>query len=665
MADREVRSPSMMSTVPPVEIIPEETPEEAARSERYETLLPGQEPHINSHTYMSHDMPDAPEDNNQHLLSLDFGAIQRDQYRTVFNDRKALIETFTKKVWPADSGLAQEARSFLQQLHCMVMHPDLDNADTISQSPVEASQQADWDMHSSTKFRFLKPLLETAKTYNLHVALLVEPGRLAAILQTFLQGIDIMYNVIDGENNVINESSTATILLTTIEGGVDIPSLDMIIVLDGNMPVDTVAKTQKMLSQDVLLPTISTVIPRSVEHAQRCLSKNLSEAERLHVLVSTLTGERHFAGWQTGGTENLEAKASDIISWVLNPGEDSPFHGLPDLQFVEVIHSQSDDEEVNSLKRPLESNGDDLPIQKKARVEESLPMTINPADMHLPHPDSVNLSRVHSQVSDSVAASQHAAAMQALKDEFARKEAKFHSAIQSAQLQTQQHAKAMESLQYEFEEQRAQLIKVQEERDQALLREMRHQERILNLQAKNTSIREELLVANNQLEVARTSLTSHNVPERAELEQVRLEAQLAKTKEEKASARSKALEQQLDYLREQYQTTSNQASSFATANAAQEKRIQELEIKASGEQARLRGMHFDTFNKKLQDQNRKLTATLTERNATMARMNEEVIRLREASRGRVGTRASSVPRTPRSRQGSPASTRPRHPLSKG
>ncbi|KAG9972852.1 hypothetical protein KCU72_g24140, partial [Aureobasidium melanogenum] len=56
IADREVRSPS---TVPPVEVIPDETPEEYSRSERYETLLPGQGPQINAETsrpYVSQDL---------------------------------------------------------------------------------------------------------------------------------------------------------------------------------------------------------------------------------------------------------------------------------------------------------------------------------------------------------------------------------------------------------------------------------------------------------------------------------------------------------------------------------------------------------------------------------------------------------------------------------
>lgn len=699
MTDRDSRSPSQMSTVPPVEA--QEILEDDLRPERYETLLPGLEPSVNGEHRVNGgpnsnlDVHDAPDDEsvNQHLVSLDFGGMQRDQYKSTFNGRKDMIDEFTSKVYPINSELAQEARDLVQELHHTVMHPDLTNSGTFTQSSVEAATQADWDVNCSVKFRFLKHLLETARDSNLHLALLVTPGRFAGILQNFLQGIEIMYNVVDGENNVINSSSTATILWSTVEGGVEILSLDMIVVLDGNMPTQTVTRAQRMLSRDqILLPTINIVIPRSIEHVERCLPSTMSEAERLHVLVSTITFERTAAGWQHGGTEDLRKKASDIICWILNPAEsDWPFYGLPEIQLLEPLYSQSTSENeddglqtdgtqvngdrVNSVKRPLLDV--DLPVAKKARVEP-FPLTINPSEMHLPQSDmdSMHLSHAPSHVTDSIAASQHATAIQALKDEFARKERESEAAVHSAQIQVQQHAKSMESLQFEFEEQRAKLIKVEAERNQAVQREMRQQERVLTLQAKNTSYRDEIAQLKKQLDDARLTMQDHTIPDRAELEKMRLELDTAKSDREKEASRVKALDSQVDYLRDNYQTASNQATTLAAANAAHEKLIKELEIKASGEQAKLRGMSLDSHSKKLQADNEKLTATLKGREEALSRMNEELIKLREASRGRVGTRASSVPRTPRSgtpmldrnpgsRQGSPASARPRHPLSKG
>ncbi|KAH0335695.1 hypothetical protein KCU81_g8909, partial [Aureobasidium melanogenum] len=667
VGDREARSPS---TVPPVEIIPEETPEEYSRSERYETLLPGQGPQINAGTsrpYLSQDLTmndasvDTESDNNQHLVSLDFGVSQKDHYKCAFETCKNMIEDFTlHKVWPANSDLAQQARDFVVQLHYIVNHLDLNNPGTSSASQTSQSLQAEWDMTMSSKFRFLKSLLDAAKSQNLHIALLVEPGRLAAILQNFLQGISIMYNVIDGQNNVINHESTATILLTSV-GTIETPSsldIDMVVVLDGSMSSDTITRTQKMLSQDALVPTISLVIPLSIEHVERCLPSNLSEAERLHVLISTVTNERLAAGWQSRGADTeFESKASDIISWVLNPAEaDWPFYGLPNLQLVEALSSQSGSEDElmvnnNGMSNKRQLDNDEAPLAKRVRVDKSLPLTINPADMHIT-PGTLPMSNSH--VSDSVAASQHAATLQELHQ---------------AQAQLRELTKSMETLQYNHEEQRAEMVKAQKERNDALQREERLITSNNDLRAKNTLLRDEVLDLKKQLETARVALVNHTVPEIAEIEKIKAEALAATVERDREAKRAQMAETQLGYVTSQYQTASTENTKLAAANDQLTASVAELEVKASGEQARLKELNNNALNNKYSGEIKKLRHDLSEREGTMQRMSEELNRLREP-RGRVGTRASSIPRSPRagtrepqSRQGSPSVQRP-HPLSK-
>ncbi|KAH0366431.1 hypothetical protein KCU65_g5390, partial [Aureobasidium melanogenum] len=668
VGDREARSPS---TVPPVEIIPEETPEEYSRSERYETLLPGQGPQINAETsrpYVSqnltmNDAVDTDPDNNQHLVSLDFGVSQKDHYKCAFETCKNMIEDFTlHKVWPADSELANQARDFVVQLHYIVNHLDLNNPGASTASQTSQSLQAEWDMTMSSKFRFLKSLLDAAKSQNLHIALLVEPGRLAAILQNFLQGISIMYNVIDGQNNVTNLESTATILLTSVET-IYTPSpldIDMVVALDGSMPSDIITRTQKMLSQqDTLLPTISLVIPLSIEHVERCLPSTLSEAERLHVLISTVTNERLAAGWQSRGADTeFESKASDIISWVLNPAEaDWPFYGLPNLQLVEALSSQSGSEDElmvnnNGLSNKRQLDNDEAPLAKRVRVDESLPLTINPADMHIT-PGALPMSNSH--VSDSVAASQHAATLQELHQ---------------AQAQLRELTKAMETLQYDHEEQRAEMVKAQKERNDALQREERLMTSNNDLRAKNTLLRDEVLGLKNQLETARVALINHTVPEIAEVEKIKAESLAATVERDREAKRAQMAETQLGYVTTQYQTASTENTKLAAANDQLTASVAELEVKASGEQARLKELNNNALIKKYSGEIKKLRHDLSEREGTMQRMSEELNRLREP-RGRVGTRASSIPRSPRagtrepqSRQGSPSVQRPAHPLSK-
>lgn len=662
VTEREARSPS---TVPPVEIIPEETPEQNARSERYETLLPGQGPQINTDTsrpYISEDLTmhddlvDTEPDNNQHLISLEWRTTQRDHYICAIEGNTALIENFTSNGGsPVDSHLTQQIRDIIIMLHHIVNHLDLCDPNTAI--PSQASQQANWDMAMSSKFNFLKSLLDEAKQNNLHVALLVDPGRLAAILQGFLQGINIMYNVIDGLDNVVNHNSTATILLTTVES-IDISSLDMdmVVVIDGSMSKDVVTRSQKMLSNDSLVPTISLIVPHSIEHIERCLPATMPEVDRLHVLINTASNERKKAGWQSAGTDtDFERKASDIVSWTLNPGAaDWPFYGPPSLKLTEGHNQSSEDELMDmdnsgSNKHSLQDDHE-LISTKRARVDEPLPLTINPADMHL----APGTMLTNSHVSDSVAASQHAITLQELNN---------------AQAQIRELFQAMETLQYSCEEQRAEMVKAQKERNDALQREERLSTTNIDLRAKNGSLRDEVLDLKKQLEVSQAALLDHTVPERAELEKSKAEALAAVTERDKEVKRAKTFEDSVEYLRSQYQTRSNENSLLATSNAEYEKKIAELEIKASGEQAKLKAINNATLVKKYDSTIKQLRTVVAEREGTMQRMSEEMARLREP-RGRVGTRASSIPRSPRagtrepvSRQGSPSVQRP-HPLRK-
>lgn len=303
----------------------------------------------------------------------------------------------------------------------------------------------------------------------------------------------------------------------------------------------------------------------------------------------------------------------------------------------------------SSNKRSLEEDIE-ATLAKRVRVDESLPLTINPADMHLA-PGTIP---TNSHVSDSVAASQHAATLIELNN---------------AQAQIRELNQAMERLQFNCEEQRAQMVQAQKERNEAVQREERLSASNIDLRVKNVSLRDDVLDLKKQVEVANAALLKHTVPERAELEKSKAEALAAVTETEGQVKRTKMLEEQLDYLRSQYQDRSNENTVLAAANADYAKKVEELEVKASGERARLKAINNDTLIKKYQDTVKQLRTVVKEREGTMQRMSEENARLREP-RGRVGTRASSIPRSPRagtrepvSRQGSPSVQRP-HPLRK-
>jgi hypothetical protein len=161
-----------------------------------------------------------------------------------------------------------------------------------------------------------------------------------------------------------------------------------------------------------------------------------------------------------------------------------------------------------------------------------------------------------------------------------------------------------------------------------------------NLRTRRSELEEELREAKERL-------LDHSVPERAEFEALRLAAAQSKTDKEKIETRLLQAQKDLEYVRGLYQSSSNSAQELATKNTDLENQVAVLQNKATGERAGLRQMSYDAFTKKLQSENKKLKSMMKDRESAIKFRDEEIAKLKDA-RGRVmGTRGTSVPRSPR------------------
>lgn len=666
LVDREARSPSM---VPAVEVIAKEAPEDYYRSERYETLLPGDDlqmhlsngdPSIDSlHTSYKALGVTA---HNYHDFPITFGEHQRSTYKETITWNKDAIEEFTSKVWPVESQPADKARDILHQLRNIVLHPDLNDSSNTQPSQDIPTLKAQWDVDTSAKFRFLRSLFAASQPYDMTVLLLAPDERVMEILHAFLRGIDVSFQT--GTDRLAMHKPAAVTLLTTaqLEG---VPQSDLIVSLGGSKSSDDISKVHSHFPN---VPAIALLIPQSVEHIEKYVSDQLSEAERLHVLLSTVTHLRNDAG-REGDINAMDAAASSLVNYILNHG-DWPFAELPEIRLVDPMtpsqastYGDTSEGSLNGhgLKRRADADSDMQNSTKKQKAEiiPSAANTTQNADV--------------SHVSESEA-SQHAAAIKALKQEFAKKEKEMKAALYRSQNRLREHVEALTTLQYDHEEQRQKLLAAELDRDKALETAQAAVRRITNLGNKVQDLQTECTSLQEQLRGAKEALLNHDVPERIELETLKATAAAAESEKTKLLNKVRAAEDQCDYVREQYQTASQQAASFGTTTSALTAKVAELETKASGEQSKLRVQTLDTHHKDLSARNRQLELMLKSREELLNRKEEEITRLKESGRGRMNTRQSSVPRTPRigsplaaapgSRAGSPAAGRAPHPLRK-
>ena len=672
--EREIRSPSM---IPAVEALVVEPPEDYYRSERYETLLPGDEAEDQQHVGEGLIFeplgcgPKSVDLRSVRAIPINFGEQQRDHYKQTVTYRKDLIHDFTSKICPADSELAEKACTLFAELRKIVLHPDLVNEEAYSQpSQIDPRYKAQWDVDTSAKFSFLKHYLAAAKIYNLHTLLLVQSGRIVNMLRIFLQGNETDFRVAHGAGGGSDVSPAVTILTEDCEtDGIVTP--DLIISLQGDISDRKIAKIQAQLSHTATtIPAVSLVVPRTVEHIERVMPLYASEAERLHVLMGTITSLRSEAGRERDTANAVETAATNLVNFILDPS-DWPFDELPDIRLFEPISfSQASTESRvdhsiespngRSTKRPLEMDKGRPEGTKKARFVEHLSSgAIEPQAIDASH------------VSDSVA-SQQVAAVKALKEEFRRRETEMEAALRKSHEQLFEHVRALEALQYRHEDQRQSLLYAESERDKAIEMAQVATSRVDTLQASVSDLRFERTTLQEQLREAKESLLTHTVPERAEIEALKEAVVTAAAERTKLLNKVKSGDEALDYLRDQYQTASNSAARDSKANAALEVTVAELEAKASGEQSRLRDKSLDNYTRNLSARNRQLELMLSTREELILMKEEEITKLKESGRGRMNTRQSSVPRTPRigsplatgptSRQASPAAGKGPHPL---
>lgn len=687
------RSPS---SVPAVQPLPEITQEEMNTSERYETLVPRAEEAGSSEAQRSGSITRAgrvsrhssvveqPQVSCTYVVPIALLGHQRDQYQQTLYYQHTLIERFLDASTP-DADLVAETEHFVDRMRKVTLHPDLDNEETLTQYDVEPKMQAQWDIDCSAKFRFLKKLLHGLRDQTLHVAIVAQPGRVVDMLAIFLTGITVPHRRSADITELSPASDHAGLMVTLLSVDEEFQRLqaapaDLVIAMDPAVSSDSIVVKALINTGGRRPPMITLVVPGTVEHIEYSISPLLGDGARLRTFVSGIYRHRNDAGKLED--DQLEPEmAADAIAHYLAAQDMNGEWPLATLGMLVDLDSQTDsDLEPTStvtnasgtagsfaagLKRTFDSDElvDDVhDVSKKARYDlpapgevPELPMTINPQDIEITHvSDSVHKSTQLSASADAELAQQSSLLSDA--------EQQLQKLLAETQHRLEEHVQALSDLQYRHEDLRIQLVGVTKERDSAVATAQQAVSRMSENANKTSTVKAENTALKQRLGEAEARLLDHSVPERAEYEALRLAVAQGKAREEQLEKRQLSAKEENEYFRTNYQNASQTAQNLASQNTDLDNELAVLRNKATGEQAKLRQMGYDFQTNSLRDENKKLNARLKELEAALKFKNEENAMLKEASRGRMGTRGNSVPRSPRvgspmkgraSRQGSP------------
>jgi hypothetical protein len=680
------RSPSAVPAALPVQAV---TQEEMNTSGRYKTLVPQEKENPllrRQSTITGAASKEASKGGNfVHSVPIALLGHQRDSYTLMIQHHKDIIERFSNSNHPSEE-LIVEIETLLERLRRVVVHPDLDNVETFTQYDVPPDAHANWATNCSAKFHFLKHLIDELRDKELAIAVICQSAQLLQILENFLLGFKVTCYKADTGQTTKQDGCALTfkIMSHNEDASHDSLAADAVICMDNS--AEAGGSTLKLLQEPKNEPVMMTLaVPSTIEHVERCLSPDLTHQQKLRALVHGIFDLRYDSGkLEHGQLPSVEtAKViADFITSMPNEREWS----VPALSMLENLDSQTESDielpqssaAQPNAKHALDASDVEMPASdtfKRPRLASNglhphdQPITINPLELDISH------------VSDSIAVTSNPQEMQSGptdQSDLNETVRRLQSLLLTAQTSLAHHKQDLGELQYRHEDQRNQVIELTRKNEEAIDMAQKAVTRMTEGAATANALRIENRSLKEQLKAAQVTLTDHSIPERAELEKQRLAFQQSQEENKSLEKRLKTQQSDLDYAQEMYQNSSSAAQHLGTTNRELENALSHAQNRANGEQTRAKQMTLDARSSNLARENKQLKAKLKEQADALARKDKELSLLKEASRGRMGTRGSSVPRSPRmgsplkaaagSRQSSPSAGELRgrtHPLRQG
>jgi hypothetical protein len=681
------RSPSAVPAVLPVQAV---TQDEMNTSGRYKTLVPQEKENLllrRQSTITGTASKEASKGGNYvHSVPIALTGHQRDSYPLMIQHHKDIIERFLQTIVPSDE-LMVEIETLLERLRRIVVHPDLDNIETYTQYDVPPSAHAKWAIDCSSKFHFLKHLIDELRDKELAIAVICQSAQLLHILENFLLGFKVTCYRADTGQLTEQDGCALTIKIMSSNEDASHESLaaDAVICMDNS--AEAGGSTLKLLQEpksDLVMMTLA--VPGTIEHVERCLSSNLTHQQKLRALVHGIFDLRHDSGKLEHG-QLPSVETAKVIAGLFNSSPADREWSIPALSMLENLDSQTESDielpqsgeaAYSGVKHTLDTSEVEMPTSdtfKRPRLasngvhpDDQL-ITINPLELDITHisdsaPLPSHVPLVSSGVLDPSDVNETVKRLQSL--------------LLTAQSSLADHRHDLGELQYRHEEQRNQIIELTRKNEDAIEMAQKAVTRMTEGSSTANAMRIENRSLKEQLKAAQEALADHSIPERAELEQVRLAFQQSQNENQILEKRLKTQQSDIDYAQEMYQNSSSAAQRLGTTNRELENALSHASNRASGEQTRAKQMTLNARAQNLARENKQLKAKFNEQTDALTRKDKELSLLKEASRGRMGTRGSSVPRSPRmgsplknaagSRQSSPSAGELRgrtHPLRQG
>ncbi|RDW83023.1 hypothetical protein BP5796_04514 [Coleophoma crateriformis] len=327
----------------------------------------------------------APLGPKEFIVPLPMTAWVRDEYRRHLTAHRDYVRAFLEDV-DIDPSLVEKIDVLINELKMLSDHPALLEETTFTQGGLSNRDQAKYAEDCSTKCLFLRELLTTLLPEPVHVAILVDSGKMLDILEAIFCHNKYSYSRPDTGVEPIEENRAEGLLEITLLPGQNfldyapIKKVHTVIAFDG---VFNSSQVENLLSDKGMnsfyrstLNLISLKVVNSVEHLELCVPNNVGPLERRTMLISCIeTASPDLGSLDLNKYPEMVRSAGLIALFIVNKGKQPwPLPQIPVVDGIDdlVLPSQS----TNSAVQPeLHTLAPDSSLQQTKRLLDSEEVT--------------------------------------------------------------------------------------------------------------------------------------------------------------------------------------------------------------------------------------------------------------------------------------------------
>ena len=249
----------------------------------------------------------------------------RDQYYKTVQFYQKQIQAFLAS--HRDAALLRDIETLVTRLHRICTHVDLEHGITATQQDVSLKEECDWAIGCSTKFQFLRSLLQYMHDQNERIAIVAQRGEPLDMLEKFMMGNNVNYERIDSAMTS-SGSATSALFVSLVASGPEkfqrLPNpVGLIIAFDPTFSLKD-EQVRSLRSHHLypgrLAPVIHPLVFCSAEHIRHCVPEMASAADKLRTVVSCVQQTRGDVGDLSSDESRPDAAAEEVAEFVLAGG---------------------------------------------------------------------------------------------------------------------------------------------------------------------------------------------------------------------------------------------------------------------------------------------------------------------------------------------------------